>query len=144
MSDRLAAIFAQRGVEMGLPDTALADMIFRWAQASIRYYEEQQTAEVSDAISTPDAILSAIQARGKAMGDCADFSTILGAIYIRLGWPVKLMWIKSAHPTKGIEDHVWPAVYLDGHWIDADGIVPEPFGWSVPMAERLSQFELPV
>lgn len=145
LTDALALRFPS---DPGMTETEAAAEMFAWAQQHIRYLEEEfpLQSDISDSIATPDAILVQIMRHGWTWGDCAHYATLLGALYVRHGWPVTLAWVKTHNPEKlnGIEDHVFVLVETDDGMFTADGIVPEPFGWEIPAEEQLGRVELPV
>lgn len=144
LTDQLALAFP---TDPGFTETETAAEIFYWVKRHLIYMDEvfSYASEVSDSIATPDAIVSQILYAGKAYGDCAHYTSLLGALYVRHGWPVTLIWVKTAHPQKGIQDHVFPTVETDEGVFAADGIIRDwQFGDEIPPEERLSQVEVPV
>lgn len=89
-------------------------------------------SEPYEIIMTPDASLTCIENNSYFVGDCDDVSTFEGAIFKALGFPVRLVAIR----TKSDDDsfyHVFIEVYLGDTWVRFDptvapGLIHKEYG----------------
>lgn len=123
-------------------DAERAETVFEWVRRHLTYTPDHDDGLTIEEIRTPGYLLIEIERLGTALGDCDDYVVLLGALLIRLGYPVTLVAI-SRHEDQQL-DHVYLAVDTDEGRYTADGIVAEPFGWEVPEDEVTNRVEVPV
>jgi hypothetical protein len=88
-----------------------------WVRMHFRY-----ASEPYEIIFTPQSSLMSIQDHNYFVGDCDDVSTFEGALFVALGFQVRLVAIR----TKANDDnfyHVFIEVYLGGDWQRFDATV---------------------
>ena len=120
-------------------EMVVARHLFNFVQRHVLRYPDEYGPEVAEEIRTPGHMLEEIGRLGHTLGDCDDMTTLLGALYHGLGWPVTLIGVWFTRPDQ--DPHVYLEVELAGRRIAADPLVPEPFGWSVPAEEVARRME---
>lgn len=125
-----------------VPARALAQAIFEWVRSHMLYTPDMNNGLVIEELRTPGYTLFEIDRLGAAIGDCDDYVILLGGLYHRLGYPVKMVAISRYDDL--LLDHVYLKVQIDGKWVTADGIVDYPFGWEVPEQEVTNRVEYPI
>lgn len=120
----------------------LARSIFEWVRTHMLYTPDINNGIVIEEVRTAGYTLFEIERLGAAIGDCDDYVILLGAIYTRLGYSVRMVAI-SRHADQ-LLDHVYLQAQIGGVWIAIDAIVEYPFGWEVPPDEVTNRVEYPV
>jgi len=99
------------------------DAIFTWVQRNIRYTRDTISAD------TYQKPLKTLEMR---IGDCDDMTTLLGALYGSVGYPVRIKVIAAGGSDW---DHVYPLVgyppYNPQRWIAADASIEAGLGYEV-------------
>ena len=97
---------------------AEAEALYTWVLQNIRFAKDPVTKE---ALYPPSELLKI------RSGDCDDISMLLGALYLAVGYPARLVTI-AANPSAPDEfSHVYVEVELppgSNHWITADAARP--------------------
>jgi transglutaminase-like putative cysteine protease len=93
--------------------------IQRWTRSNIRYTRDPYTAET---LKTPHALLESPQ------GDCDDQATLIGALALSIGFPVRFVAIGTVEP--GVFDHVFCEVKLGTLWLSVESTEPVDVGWN--------------
>ena len=123
----------------GTPDSLRAAALFAWVQRHMEYTHDHTAVEE---VRDPFYLLSAIGREGRAFGDCDDYVSLLGALYVAAGYPVRLVLV-SMRPDKEYE-HIYLRVQTQDGWIAADPIHQHLFGWEVPAENVTASKEISV
>lgn len=107
---------------------ARAATLYGWVQAHVAYLPDHVHVEE---LSDPGDLLRQIDAYGHALGDCDDFVSLLGALFLSAGLPARLV-LSSGRADRQF-DHVYLRVLTERGWVAADPIHGEPLGWEVPI-----------
>jgi len=94
--------------------------IFEWGRDHIAYVRQPRGKDVFQPVEVTLA---------KGSGDCEDFTILLGAIALNMGYPLK---VRIAGPDGINWRHVYPVIGYPpkspSHWVPVDPTIPEPFG----------------
>lgn len=105
---------------------AEAHAIFDWVKRNIRYVRDVHGVET---IQTPQRTLS------QGSGDCDDHSTLLAALLLSIGHPVRFVALGFKG---GPYAHVICETKLGNLWVPLDTTVKDSFfGWTPPGVTRL-------
>lgn len=89
-----------------------------WVKNHIRYTRDPYTVET---LKLPHALLQAPQ------GDCDDQATLVGALALSIGFPVRFVAIGMSDPY--IFEHVYAEVKLGTVWVSVETTEPVDIGW---------------
>lgn len=120
------------------PDRRTAELVYAWVTAGMLYTPDPPSEEL---VKSPDALLAEIAAAGQAVGDCDDFVSLLGALYLALGFGVTIVLI--AQNADLVYDHVALVLDMEDGRVSVDPTVG-PLGAAIPDAERTATFEIPL
>lgn len=97
---------------------AEAEAIYTWVLQNVRFAKDPVTKE---ALYPPSELLKI------RSGDCDDISMLLGALYLAVGYPARLVTIAANPNAPDDFSHVYVEVELppgSNHWISADAARP--------------------
>lgn len=102
--------------------------IQHWVRNNIRYTRDPVTAEM---LKDPIELLA------NPSGDCDDQATLVGALAMSIGFPVRFVAIGLYTP--GAFDHVYAEVKLGTVWVSVETTEPVSIGWQPPENEVLAR-----
>lgn len=105
---------------------AMIQRIFHWVRGRVRYVLDPNKKELFQEIQVT---------LKEGIGDCDDFTGVLGALLKAAGFAVKARCI--ALKQDGPYVHIFPVVNLNGRWIALDATTPNPPGWSAKFTRHL-------
>lgn len=79
--------------------------------------------ETIETLLYPDYMLNGLEMSGRLVGDCDDITTLHATLLTALGFPVRLVAIRSARDNSNY-DHVYLEANLNGEWIMFDVTIP--------------------
>jgi transglutaminase-like putative cysteine protease len=100
---------------------AEVDALHAMVQTEIRYTRDPLYFET---LSTPTRILDV------RVGDCDDMATLLAALLLSIGHPVR--FVAMAQERGAPPSHVYVETKVGMTWIPLDPTEPEPSGWEPP------------
>jgi len=105
-----------------------ANKLFTWVKKNIRWTRDVDGVET---IQSPERTLD------WKFGDCDDLSTLLAALALSIGIPVKFRAIAADTSRPNSFSHVYVLLNVNGQWIPADPSIPKAkLGWEYPKAMR--------
>lgn len=139
--DKAEAVLAAYKVQFAA-DALQAAALYDWVQRRLAYVKDHVLIEE---LRGPDQLLDDIARAGSSMGDCDDFSILLGAELASIGIPFSLATV-STDPSQ-VYNHVFlnldtaamGRLVLDPIGRDDMGR-PARFGWHVPW-DRVTAYE---
>lgn len=125
-----------RAIVRGIPSKAYeaeADKILQFAKEMVDYREDPLAPGLVNYVLSPGFCWFV-----EGQGNCATLSTLIAAIDLADGKPVKLRAVKCDpnYPTQ--YSHVYPLVLIHGKWLAQDAVPEEAqLGWEPPVEEWL-------
>ena len=109
-----------------------AKSVFKWVQSKVRYTYDPKGLET---IQTPKVLLEDIANKGRAYGDCDDFTVLIGSLLRGLGHTIRIKAV-SFKPSMTLS-HVYLEDNINNKWIVLDGIKKdESMGWESSRVNR--------
>jgi hypothetical protein len=113
------------------------EAVYDWVSSNIRFVKDPLTKEVL----TPPSELLKVRA-----GDCDDIAMTLGALYLAIGYPARLVTVAANAQAPDEFSHVYVEVEVppgSGVWVAADAARPgAQFGVHPPMYSRRRAWSL--
>lgn len=131
-----------RRLAQNFPRTdAGVEEVFYWVRTHMLYLEHPPSEQT---LTTPDALLSAVALAtdGRAIGDCVDYTVLIGAILYAMGFPLKLV-VRSTRADR-VFDHVYLRVQLSRGWVPVDGSSSAALGWEEEDADVTARDTVPL
>lgn len=113
--------------------------IFNFVKMRMRFTLDPYRREFFKA---PELHLEQISRGGLGYGDCDDFSVVLGALLMSVGYPVRIVVIQSAWNVRGGFNHVFVEVRLNGAWRALDATAKDKSIFFRPESIRSRSFEV--
>jgi transglutaminase-like putative cysteine protease len=99
------------------------DAIFDFVRGRVRYVRDVVGLET---LSDPRMTIK------RLVGDCDDKTTLLGALFQSVGYPVRL--VLTRYGADRNFEHVYLDVLVNSAWLPADATEFRPLGWEAPDA----------
>jgi len=126
-----------RRIVQGVPaydDAAEARALYDWVKARIRFVKGTAGKQ---SLQSPVATL-ALQA-----GQCTDFSTLLAALAMSIGYPARLVTVATDDAAPDQFTHIFPEIEINGAWVAADAAREDSaFGVPPPRVYRRQEFDI--
>jgi transglutaminase-like putative cysteine protease len=112
----------------GLTGEETCRAIYYYVKGKVKFRNDNAVIEGKEVLITPDLLLSL----DNPMGDCDDFSTLIGTMLNVVGIPFTFVTVAGMPDYPNVLSHIYVAAYVDGMRIVMDASHGPVFKWEVP------------